>query len=273
MRVDVDLSVLDYCREDCGDPSLHLAHGPRAGSVTVHRPTETVFVGPVVAYRCGDCGSETVAAAGRRRPRCSYCRALQLNATGFAPGAAMCRGGTVDVVRVSTNPARRRVTVKAPCPTCSRNIEIMQSGVTRPHRPIETDAVVDPVLTDVVFRTIGRHVPVPFADIYESAVNAYSTRLSERSTQRALALLLTSRQVAAIGDATWAPSRQRTAAVPGYYIRYDSPKLWSRDGLRDLMSVVAQADDERAVFLASEGVRRSRERDEAPYREVQRLAS
>lgn len=263
LRVDVDLSVLDYCREDCGDPSLHPAHdGPRAGSVTVQRSTEEVFVGPVVAYRCEACGSETVAALGRRRPNCGYCRArhAQLRATGSAPGAAMCRGGAVDVARVrAADGARaRRAAAKAPCPACGRVIEVMRSGLPRPHRPIEVDAVVDPVLTDAVLRAVGSRVPVAFADVYEAARDTYSAALSERSTQRAISLLVDARQVASIGGAVWTSARLRTNASSGWYIRYDSPKLWRPGGLRDLMSVVAQIEDDRAVTQASLGLHASR---------------
>lgn len=255
--IDVDLSVLDYCREDCGDPSLHAAHGPRAASVTVQPATETVFVGPVVAYRCDDCGTETPTAVGRRRPHCGYCRARssRVQATGFAPGAAVCRGGDVHGAYLTDGDSRRAT--KAPCPVCGRTVEITRSGHTRAHRPTEVDVVVDPVLTDVVFRAIGHNVPLPFSDIHDAALHTYSGKLSERSTQRALALLMTARQVASIADASWEPARQRTRAVPGWYIRYDSPKLWTRAGLRDLMSVVAQADDDRAVTHAALSLQRA----------------
>lgn len=258
--VNVDLSVLDYCREDCGDPTLHLAHdGPCAGSVTVQRSTEQVFVGPVVAYRCNDCGAETVAAAGRRRPCCSYCRAprSKMVSTGAAPGGAMCRGGVVDASRISTIEGVRRTMMRAPCPSCGRISDVMLSGAVRAHRSVEADAIVDPVLTDVVFHAVGHYVPTSFADVYSAARDTYGARLSERNTQRALALLIQARQVASIGDSTWAPARQRTNAVSGYYLRYDSPKLWRAGGLRDLMSVVAQADDERAVGNATLGQQRS----------------
>lgn len=277
-RFDVDLSLLDFCRDDCGDDSLHPPHdGPRAGAVTVVRSTQEVFVGPAIAYRCTDCGMETISAPGRRRPRCTYCRGPRTVSTQQAPGGALCHGGEMpagtqrgpcpacgriaDVLcHVSTKLcAGTAITCdgrRGPCVTCGREVALLRSGLARPHRPLtpqrvwrtrmhrpfEIDAV-DPVLTDVVFGAVGHHVPTAFADIYSIAVDEYSGRVSERSTQRALAVLMAARQVVSVGSASWSPQRQRSAALSGHYIRYDSPKLWRPNGLRDLMSVVAQSDE------------------------------
>lgn len=145
---------------------------------------------------------------------------------------------------------------RGPCVTCGREVALLRSGLTRPHRPLtpprtwrtrvhrpfEIDTV-DPVLTDVVYGAVGHHVPTAFADIYGIAVDEYGGRVSERSTQRALSVLMAARQVVSVGSASWEPQRQRSAALSGHYIRYDSPKLWRPNGLLDLMSVVAQASE------------------------------
>ncbi len=276
-RFDVDLSLLDFCRDDCGDDSLHPAHGPRAGAVTVVRSTQEAFIGPAIAYRCKDCGMETVGAPGRPRPLCTYCHGHRTVNTQQAPGSALCSGGemppgtergpcptcgrTTDVICNASTALCCGTTItgsglRGPCDTCGRVVARRRSGLARPHRPLvpqrtwrtrahrpfEVDAV-DPVLTDVVFDAVGHYVPTAFADIYSFAVDQYGGRVSERSTQRALAVLMAARQVVAVGCASWTPQRQRSAALSGHYIRYDSPKLWRPNGLRDLMSVVAQADE------------------------------
>lgn len=279
-RFDVDLSLLDFCRDDCGDDSLHPPHGPRAGAVTVLRSTQEVFVGPAVAYRCRDCGMETIGAPERCRPHCGYCHGPRTVSTGLPPGGLLCHGGEVppgtergpcpacgritDVLcTVSTELCRGTAIAgggrRGPCVDCGRDVALLRAGTTRPHRPqtpqrtwrtrahrpFEGDTV-DPVLTDVVFDAVGHNIPTPFADVYGFAVDTYGGRVSERSTQRALSTLIAARQVVSIGCASWSPQRQRSTALSGYYIRYDSPKLWRPDGLRDLMSVVAQADDDLA---------------------------
>lgn len=220
---------------------------------------------------------ETTGAPGRRRPRCTYCHSPRTVNTQQAPGGALCCGGTMPPGTArGPCPACGRITdvlchvstalcagtaitcegPRGPCVTCGREVALLRSGLARPHRPLvpqrtwrtrvhrpfEIDTV-DPVLTDVVFGAIGHHVPTPFADVYRIALDEYGGRVSERSTQRALAVLLAARQVVSIGCASWSSQQRRSAALSGHYIRYDSPKLWRPGGLRDLMSVVAQADE------------------------------
>lgn len=90
-------------------------------------------------------------------------------------------------------------------------------------------------LVEITYGHVGAYVPTPFAVLYQAVINDFGT-VSDRSVQRALRVLIDERRVASLGDITQNP---RTRA-PGWYVRYDSPKLWRPGGLRDLMSVAAE---------------------------------
>lgn len=252
MRAHVDLSVLDYCREDCGIEGLHRAHGPHAGVVTVS--TSEVFVGPVTTYRCDVCGMETSSTRRARPYRCGYCHAgsSKLRATGCAPGMAACPAGLIDAANVK--PSRQRGRYRATCPTCRREVEASftpdgvpflrehRAGVVSGRPGVYGEIPVDPVLADVTLGFVHYHVPRSIQDIHDDVLSNYGD-VSLRSTQRAVAQLTSARLVASISEAPRAYTSPSTSS--GWYIRYDSPKLWSRDGLRDLIDLVADSNEDR----------------------------
>jgi len=98
-------------------------------------------------------------------------------------------------------------------------------------------------LVEITYGHVGEYVPTPFAMLHRAVIDDFGV-VSDRSVQRALRVLIDARRVASLGDITQNP---RTRA-PGWYVRYDSPKLWRRGGLRDLVSVAM----ERAVDSRTE---------------------
>lgn len=167
----LDLDLLEFCREDCGDDSLHAPHGPAARTVRVAR------------------------------------------------------------------------------------------GTAPPPRP---GVEVSECLVQTVLCHIGSYVPIAFADLWTRVRDDYGS-VSDRSVQRALLALLAERSVASLGSAAWAAQHQRSTDSPGFYIRYDSPKLWSPGGLRDLMSVVADN------AIEQRGPRGRVARDREPHRYCGRI--
>lgn len=93
-------------------------------------------------------------------------------------------------------------------------------------------------LITTVLRHVGYYVPTSFAEVWDRVNHDYGP-VADRSIQRALRFLIEDRQVASLGSAAWARDHQRSGDQPGFYLHYDSPKLWKADGLADLMGVVA----------------------------------
>jgi hypothetical protein len=95
-------------------------------------------------------------------------------------------------------------------------------------------------LIESTYAAIGLRVPKPFAEVWQTVVNDYGA-ITDRGVQRALRVLVDQRRVASLTHAEMAPATRRAPNVraPGFYIRYDSPRLWSPGGLRDLMTVAA----------------------------------
>lgn len=118
-------------------------------------------------------------------------------------------------------------------------------------RTDEDELTVEPVFTvprgcgvpqlavDLTYEHITQWVPRSFGDVLD-AVRADMGSVHDRTVQKGIRLLVDARLVASLGSSAWAPDRLRSDGQPGWYIRYDSPKLWSPGGLRDLMDVVAE---------------------------------
>lgn len=113
----------------------------------------------------------------------------------------------------------------------------VRPGGASPRRRLD-DANDD--LIEVAYAHIGGYVPVPIADLHQAVIDDFGS-VSVRAVQRAVRVLVGDRRVASIGDSMLPYAAQRNPRIrpPGWYIRYDSPKLWKPGGLRDLMSVVA----------------------------------
>lgn len=111
-------------------------------------------------------------------------------------------------------------------------------------RPRGNAGVGDAVI-EVTYAAIGTYVPTSFGELYRAVVDEYGS-LAERSVQRAVRALVDARQVASLSSAWVSRAVLRNPRVnpPGWYLRYDSPKLWSASGLRDLMAVVADRQTE-----------------------------
>lgn len=114
---------------------------------------------------------------------------------------------------------------------------------------VDDDLPIEPVYTvprgcgvpqlavDLTYQHITQWVPKSFGDILD-AVRSDMGSIHDRTVQKGIRLLVDARLVASLGSAAWEPDRLRSFAQPGWYIRYDSPKLWTPDGVRDLMDVV-----------------------------------
>lgn len=118
----------------------------------------------------------------------------------------------------------------------------------RDPQPRGADAEASETLIDVTMAHIGSYTPRSFRDLYQAVVDDFGA-ISDRSVQRALSVLVRDRHVASLGATGWLPRARKPA---GWYIRYDSPKLWTTDGLRDLMSVVA----DQSIEVLSQATRR-----------------
>jgi hypothetical protein len=96
-------------------------------------------------------------------------------------------------------------------------------------------------LIDVTYTHVGTYVPTPFVELHRAVVDDFGAT-TERNVQRALRVLIDERHVASLANSLIPLAKQRNPRIkpPGWYVRYDSPKLWRPGGLRDLMSVAAE---------------------------------
>lgn len=98
---------------------------------------------------------------------------------------------------------------------------------------------VPQIAVDLTYQHITQWVPRSFGDVLD-AVRSDLGSIHDRTVQKGIRLLVDARLVASLGSSAWEPERLRSYGQPGWYIRYDAPKLWTTDGLRDLMDVVAE---------------------------------
>lgn len=109
---------------------------------------------------------------------------------------------------------------------------------------VDTDGKACQALVASAYVAVSDHVPRSFREIYYAVINDYG-EITTRGVNRALVALISHRKVASLTNPWWSSDRQRSEYHPGWYIRYDSPKLWRAGGLRDLLRVVAEQDTER----------------------------
>ncbi|HEX7094665.1 MAG TPA: hypothetical protein VF183_02200, partial [Acidimicrobiales bacterium] len=94
---------------------------------------------------------------------------------------------------------------------------------------------VGQLLRDLTFAQVTLRTPKTFQQIYRDVIDDFGT-ISERSVYRAVRELRNDRRIALI-----VPAGSRAVVhlegIRGAYVRYDSPLLWQRDGLRSLMDL------------------------------------
>jgi len=99
------------------------------------------------------------------------------------------------------------------------------------------------LILESVYNAISDRFLKAFTPIYCDVRNDYGT-LKERAVYRALAALVSDRQVAVIVPQGSDARLRAGGFVRGGYIRMSSPLLWQTDGLQTLAD---QVDDLRAV--------------------------
>lgn len=104
---------------------------------------------------------------------------------------------------------------------------------------VPRDRGISQAAVDATYQHVGVHVPRPFGEIIDAVRGDFGS-VDDRTVQKSIRFLVDVRAVASLGSTAWAMERLRSNNQPGWYIRYDSPRLWQRDGLRDLMNVVAE---------------------------------
>lgn len=109
-----------------------------------------------------------------------------------------------------------------------------------------TDRRVSLVLLRNVYDAVRSNVPRASMDIYHDVIHSYGS-VDRRWVIESLRVLVTERRVASLANPWLSKSLQRSPQQSGWYVRYDSPKLWRPDGFRDLQRVVAEQDMERSA--------------------------
>lgn len=95
-----------------------------------------------------------------------------------------------------------------------------------------------------VYAAVPENTPRSSMDVYHTVINSYGS-VARRWVIGALSALTRSRRIASLTN-PWLPKElQRSMQQTGWYVRYDSPKLWRPDGFRDLLRIVAEQDMER----------------------------
>jgi hypothetical protein len=216
-----DLELLSYCRDpDCDREWVHKAHGVAARTIVARREAilddfdEDAYDEDEDDDGEGDETAPTgwVYQLGPLQTACSDC------GTSWDADADRC---------VYCTGARQhdRMVFKARARFCEAGEELVNS----------------------TFNAIGNYVPRSFDELRNAVRNDYGG-ISDRGIQRALRVLIDRRQVASLTSSWVTPATRRAAHIqpPGFYIRYDSPKLWTPSGFKDLMSVVGDRSTDAA---------------------------
>lgn len=109
---------------------------------------------------------------------------------------------------------------------------------------VDTNGKASQALIASTYAAISDRIPRSFREICNHVFNDYGG-VTTRGVNRALEALTINRKVASLTNPWWPVHRQRSEFHPGWYVRYDSPKLWQPGGFRDLLRVVAEQDMER----------------------------
>jgi hypothetical protein len=94
------------------------------------------------------------------------------------------------------------------------------------------------LLLDITLEQVSSRVPKTFGQIFTDVYDEYGS-ITDRNVRVALRELRDAREVAFIVP-SGSQGAAHTEGVRGAYLRYDSPLLWRRDGLVDLMDLVQE---------------------------------
>lgn len=103
-------------------------------------------------------------------------------------------------------------------------------------RPSVVNVPARRLILDITLEAVSARIPKTFAQIYTDVLDEYGS-ITSRNVNVALATLRDAREIAFIVP-NGSQHVVHTSGVRGAYIRYDSPLLWQRDGLVNLMDVV-----------------------------------
>lgn len=158
----------------------------------------------------------------------------------------------LELLEYCRDPHCKEIELHKPHGRRSKSVRVAK-GTVAP--PTELDALPPPSprasvevgegLIEVTLKHVGSYVPIAFNDLWHRVVHDYGS-VTDRSVQRAVAALISDRRVASLSSSAWSVEHQRSFDSPGWYLRYDSPRLWQADGIQDLMSVVAELSTERS---------------------------
>lgn len=207
-----DFKLLSYCRDlHCKIRGPHQAHGLAARALTVDKA-------PAVLCTDDDCDDDSEHAPHDVK----------------ADKAAASRY-TVDGLKFACADCGTPCRPEGRCGYCGCAAE--------PIGTVDGECLnpgVSPILVEITYSAVGQYVPTAFSELVRCVSGEYG-KITDRSVQRALRALIDERRVASLCSAWLSRESLRNPRVkpPGWYIRYDSPKLWRKGGLHDLMSVVA----------------------------------
>lgn len=99
------------------------------------------------------------------------------------------------------------------------------------------------LLRDIVYDTISQRIIKPFGAVYGDVLDTYGT-ISESAVYRALAWCCERRLVAAVVSSDAVAHVRAGGFTRTGYVRYDSPLLWRPGGLRDLMELACEMNQD-----------------------------
>ena len=116
-------------------------------------------------------------------------------------------------------------------------------GVVSGDADADVDEDAQPHVGTTVIECAYAHVPLRsprmFKHIYYDVVNDFGS-VAERTLYRAMRTLVTDRRIACVADpsVSWATYRRNPSTTSGFYIRYDSPLLWTPGGLASVYEAI-----------------------------------
>lgn len=96
-----------------------------------------------------------------------------------------------------------------------------------------------PAVIECTYAQIRTRSPRMFKHIYYDVVDDFGS-VTERTVYRAIRALVTDRRIACVADPAVSrlTYRHRPNAASGFYIRYDSPLLWTPTGLASVYEAI-----------------------------------
>lgn len=151
----------------------------------------------------------------------------------------VCRDGDCDRPYIHAPHGKRAAAITAPKRARVERITDDDEVPVESVYTVPRGCGVPQLAVDLTYQSVTQWVPRSFGEILD-AVRSDLGSIHDRTVQKGIRLLVDARLIASLGSSAWESDRLRSYGQPGWYIRYDSPKLWTRDGLRDLMDVVAE---------------------------------